>query len=189
MIKKRFYNAIVLILFFLAGASLNAQEKVLILPGKGVGELALGMKMKQVQKLLGKPLEKVKQEQEKNAYESSGYTPGDFIVFRNGFEVCWTYGNNKADYPVFKVYFKDKKVCYIVLSGVDFGAVRASIFTTQGNVGFNSRKEDMKKEFGEPGRFVSMANYEGEFIYENKGISFVVEKDGRLISLDIYPAK
>jgi translation elongation factor P/translation initiation factor 5A len=110
-------------------------------------------------------------------------------VFRLGFDKCATYANNKADYPVFKVYFKNNRVCYIVLSGAAFGSVRAGYFVTKDNIGFNSKKAEVLKAHGEGYRFLDMANYDGEYIYEKQGISFVVENDEGIISMDIFPAQ
>jgi hypothetical protein len=175
------------LLLLLLGASVYAQDKVLITPGSGVGELKIGMKMKAVKKLLGREEHSVNEKEERKAFVNAGYAPSDFLVFKLGFDKCLTYANNKADYPVFKVYFKKKKVCYIVISGADFGSVRASRFTTGANVGFNSKKEDLLRGYGQPQRVNAMAGYDGEYVYEKLGFSAVVEKDGSIISMDIFP--
>ena len=164
------------------------QSESLIAPGKGVGELYIGMKYKAVQKLMGKPEDKNTEKEERSDFVSSGYQPDDFLVFRSGFDECCTYPyNNKCEYPVFKIYFRKKKVCYIVISGAGYGSVRAGRFVTRGNTGFNSNKEDMLKEFGKENHFNQMANYDGEYVYYANGISFVIQKDGSIISMDIFP--
>jgi hypothetical protein len=182
-------RSVALLLALLFSSTLIAQDKIIIEPGKGVGKLLIGMKYSKVKKLLGSPMSTETDEQERESFKNGGYEPDDFLVFRLGFDKCCTYGNNKQDYPVFKVYFKKGKVCYIVLSGASFGSVRAGIFVTADGLGFNSKKEDLLKSMGNAERYVKMANYDGEYGYDKKGISFVVENDGSIISMDIFPAK
>src|ERR1043166_569609 len=120
-------------------SALFAQDKILIEPGRGVGKLVIGMKLSKVKKLLGAPLEKKDVTVERDAFVKAGYEPNDFLVFKSGFDECWEYGNNKEDYPVFKIYLKKRRVCYVVLGDVPFGSVRAGIFVMADGLGFNSK--------------------------------------------------
>ncbi|HEY6162068.1 MAG TPA: hypothetical protein VI112_12625, partial [Bacteroidia bacterium] len=79
------------LLFFFLLASLNAfhaQEKTpLILPGKGISEVTIGMKMSEVEKVLGRPNGKYSFKEEKKGYLNFGYDPNDYLVFKNGFDL------------------------------------------------------------------------------------------------------
>ncbi|HEY6162254.1 MAG TPA: hypothetical protein VI112_13560, partial [Bacteroidia bacterium] len=92
-------------------------------------------------------------------------------------------------YPVFKIYYKRKKVCYIILTSAGYDNAIARNFRTDRGAGLRAEKSEVIKAFGDPTRINKMDNYEGEYMYEKDGISFVVEKDGTVISIDIFPPK
>ena len=191
MIMKKSRFLFFFLLLTSAGV-MYAQEKIpLIRPGQGISEVLIGMKMSEVERILGKPNGKYSFKEEKRGYVNFGYDPNDYLVFRNGFDLVCTYDNssNKAGYPVFKIYYKKKKVCYIILSAAGYDNAAARNFKTDRGPGLRAEKAEVLKAFGDPTRVNKMEGYDGEYVYEKDGISFVVEKDGTVISIDIFPPK
>lgn len=157
-----------------------------LIPGKGMGELTLGMEFSKVVDVLGPQPKSDKNETDERAeLEKWGYTPDNWIPFKKHFDRVYMYNDEiTAKYPVFKIFVKDDKVCGMILSTQNKCATNP---LTKDGVGLKATKDKLLKVMGEPTRKVPMEHYDSEYFYDDKGISFVVDDQGLVCSLDVFP--
>ena len=153
-----------------------------IVPGVGVGDLQLGISKEQVLNLIGTSYDARDYVEEREIYNGSRYPTDDMIQFIIGFDEVFVY-NTPQKYPVFKLYFKNDELVYIILTTYTTGQEMWNNLTLE-NSGFRYLDEmnTVLDYYGPEDVFMDDINYDGFFIYWSRGIEFCFdEKELRVI--------
>lgn len=157
-----------------------------IIPGHGVHEITLGQSMELVTQIMGEPARRISNEEETASYKRFGYATDHQILFTTHFDICYTYTSpsNQSIHPIFKVYFKDKKVVYIVLSAYPYAKL-SKYAVIDLELRFYANQRDMKDILGL--NCISYLEPHGYkvFAYMDKGITLVF-KENELVTITIY---
>jgi hypothetical protein len=156
----------------------------LVMPGVGVADVKLGATPEAVERTLGQPASKVSFADEKEQWENFRYDLSKELPFVLGFDELWTYKPvaGPSQVPIWKVYFKDRKVNFIVVSGYVFS--RYGQAAIKNGIGLNASAEQVKKAFpggaayDDPGGSQNLS-------HENLGVTFVLG-EGRVRVMQIY---
>jgi hypothetical protein len=156
----------------------------LVVPGAGVAGVNLGATPETVERTLGRPASKASFADEKEQWENFRYDLSKELPFVLGFDELWTYKPvaGPSQVPIWKVYFKGRKVNFIVVSSYVFP--RYGQAATKGGIGLTSSAEQVKKAFpggtayDDPGGSQNLT-------YEDRGVTFVLG-EGRVRVMQIY---
>ncbi len=162
------------IFIFAFQQSIFSQDKFEIIPGKSVGAIKIGQNKDSVLKyVLAKYTEKTFLEEKKNFADSDLEVSPQFVL---GFDKVITFEDFPV-YQVFKVYFKQDSLNYIMLTSYGFGSEKTiKKYKTDKKVGFNDDPKKVIKIYGEPEKIVTLTD-EIDYIYWSKGIEFVIEEN------------
>ncbi len=151
-----------------------------ITPGKGVGELVLGISTEKAIEILGMPEKSRSYEQEQ--YEEVvkfGKNISQELCYNTHYDRVFKYNNDcdaKVDYPVYKLYFRNNQLVYMVLTSYGYDDVFYNKFTAgSNNISFHSSGEKIKKTMGYPE--IIQERYVGEYLYMQRGIDFLTENN------------
>ena len=155
-----------------------------VVPGVGVAGINLGATPEAVAKMLGPPAAKISFADEKQQWENFRYDLSKELPFVQGFDELWTYqptitGSSQA--PIWKIYFKDRKANFIVVSDFIFKNGRAA---AQDGVGLGSSSAQVRKVFT-GGSARSDPGGSDNLVYDDRGVTFVLQED-RVRVIQIY---
>lgn len=150
-----------------------------ITPGKGVGELVLGISTEKAIELLGLPDKSRSYEQEQDEeVVKFGKNISQEICYNTHYDRVFKYKNDcdaQVNYPVYKLYFRNNQLVYMVLTSYGYDDALYSKFTAGSNISFHSTPEKIKKAMGHPE--VMEERYVGEYMFMQKGIDFITENN------------
>lgn len=181
---KNFAALIILTAVFSAATAQNkskvtAISNTQITPGRGVGELVLGISTEKVIELLGLPEKSRSYEQEQNEeVVKFGKNISQDICYNTHYDRVFKYKNDcnaQIDYPVYKLYFRNNQLVYMVLTSYGYNDAVYSKFTAGNNISFHSPAEKIKKDMGHPE--VMEERYVGEYMFMQSGIDFITENN------------
>lgn len=161
-----------------------------MIPGRGIGELRLGMPMKTFADALGDPYKTRTYQDERAEALRDKTNPDELRVFQKKFDTCNYYScHADSTLPVFKVYFNDSKLAvYMQLTDVYAKNLKDNDFITPEGVDFSSTKEKVILALGAPNRMRNDKSGDVVFSYDPKGVSVSIKPDNKGISfIDIYP--
>ena len=151
-------------------------------PGQGVGNAMIGMSIKALSKLLGEPISSSTYESEKQSWKNSGYDTDKEFVYDISWEKVYIFEDNNP-FGIWKVYAKDDTATIFSIS----------TFISNTSVFNNIYLPNKLRFFNDTTRLVACMgndytkgnNKQREFIYLNKGITFLV-LDLKLTNVFIY---
>ncbi len=186
-IKTMCKNLVLIIVLTAISAAAFAQQVTKIVPGKGVGELVLGITTEKAIQLLGAP-EKSRTYEQEQAEEvvKFGKNISQELCYNTHYDQVLKYKNDcdsKIDYPVYKLYFRENKLVYMVLTSYGYDDALYSKFTTANNIKFHTQPVKIKNTMGYPE--ISEDRYVGEYLYMQRGIDFLTENN-ELRAMFIY---
>jgi hypothetical protein len=128
---------IILCLFFSIG--LIAQSKSnMIVPGKGVGKLKLGISKKRALNIVGVPtIREGYDEAVKNIFEIKS-NPYNWVPFQTGFDSLFTYSVGSESFPVHSLYLKNDTLIAFSLSAFSYKKWWIEKFSVNEKVYFNN---------------------------------------------------
>jgi len=150
-----------------------------IIPGKGVGELVLGISTEKAIELLGMPEKSRNYEQEQ--YEEVvkfGKNISQELCYNTHYDRVFKYNNTcdaHIDYPVYKLYFRNNQLVYMVLTSYGYDDAIYSKFTAGNGISFHQSGEKIKSKMGYPE--IIQEHYVGEYLYMQRGIDFLTENN------------
>jgi hypothetical protein len=150
-----------------------------VTPGKGVGELVLGISTEKAIELLGVPEKSnnYEQEQEQEVVKF-GKNVSQELCYNTHYDRVFKYKNDceaNIEYPVYKLYFRNNHLVYIVLTSYGYDDALYSKFTAGNNIGFHSSGQKIKSAMGHPE--IIQEKYVGEYLYLQNGIDFLTENN------------
>lgn len=151
----------------------------LINPGKGIGNINLGLTYTNVVDVMGQPLERRPLEQEKQGLLSRKLTPKKELPFFIDFDYVaeFNYSNNRTQYPIYTLYFKQDTLVYIVLSSYNYDLEKCRSLGINNEVFFGNGKEKLLKALGRSS-VVTKSGADTELHdYLDKGVSFFLQKN------------
>lgn len=159
-------------------AAAPARDMVEIIPGVGIGELKLGLSYEEVEPILGKPEKVITFGQSHNEYLRSGYDPSKLLVFHNDFDYEMTYNSEEtaSHYPVYMLYFKQDRLCHIVLSIYRYDS-KLDPFLIDDRLGFHCSKTEMEEVLGTNYFYYKRKVHSDKFCYLDKGITVILDSD------------
>ena len=153
--------------------------ETIITPGIGIGQLSIGDMSSHVAEVMGKHKRKISYLEEKQSWEGFGFNTDKELIFNIGFDYSLEYNehNNKTDYPIWKIYFKNDKVVCITISSFIYDIYDNTKYRKIGippHCNFLGSKNDMTKTLGEDFfEYVDSAKDVNCF-YFDKGVSIVL---------------
>ncbi len=176
---KNLILIIVLAAVSTAAFAQSAVKSTKIIPGKGVGELVLGISTEKAIALLGKP-EKSRsyEEEQRDEVVKFGKNISQELCYNTHYDRVFKYKNDcdaKIDYPVYKLYFRDNKLVYMVLTSYGYDDALYSKFTASNNIAFHNTGQKIKSSFGYPE--IIEERIVGEYLYMQRGIDFLTENN------------
>ncbi len=161
-----------------------------IIPGKGIDKLKLGMPYSDVVNILGNFKETRKLSASKHIYKNSGYDSEKLLFYYVGSDIELEYDQSTISqlnpYPVFKVFFKDSKLVYIILSNYVHDSPSSLRFAINKQLRFLDSKEKMLKVMGENFYKDVMKGYDGDYYYFDKGISFILDDEQKIQVINLF---
>jgi hypothetical protein len=156
----------------------------------GLGRLHIGQPIDEVRSLLGPETELLSEETDREGWQEQGYDPDEELMFLIGFDalLVWNEPPEGADLPVWKVYAREGRVVYIVLSSFTAAEMDVS------RVGFSPscfmrRKADPMEAACGPGYLHEQDEEHGHesYHYLDRGLT-VITVDGEIRVFNIYGA-
>lgn len=150
-----------------------------VIPGKGVGELVLGISTEKAIEILGVPEKSLDYDQEQfQEVVKFGKNISQELCYNTHYDRVFKYKNDcnaKIDYPVYKLYFRKNQLVYIVLTSYGYDDLLYNKFTALNKIGFYSSGEKIKSVLGHPE--INEERYVGEYLYMKRGIDFITENN------------
>jgi hypothetical protein len=165
-----------------------SQTKTTIIPGKGTGELMMGMSAEHVKGIIRANTQMRDISEEKAAFLAGGYSIDKVSQFKIGFDSCMVVSNCE-NYPIFKIYFRNNKLVYITLSSYVSPDELTATFELDKGVPFHATKEEFTKAYGQPEEFRDMKGYDGCLIYWKDGLEVIFENDKLMVISIFEPMK
>ncbi len=181
---KNLAALVVLTAVFSAATAQNTSKATAIsytqvTPGKGVGELVLGISTEKAIALLGFPEKSRSYEQEQNEeVVKFGKNVSQELCYNTHYDRVFKYKNDceaNIEYPVYKLYFRNNQLVYIVLTSYGYDNELYSKFTANNNISFHSSGQKIKTAMGYPE--IMQEKYVGEYLYLQSGIDFLTENN------------
>ena len=181
---KNLVALVVLTAVFTAASAQNKSKSTAIsytkvTPGKGVGELVLGISTEKAIELLGLPEKSRSYEQEQNEeVVKFGKNVSQELCYNTHYDRVFKYKNDcdaTIEYPVYKLYFRNNQLVYMVLTSYGYDDALYSKFTAGNNISFHSSGQKIKTGMGHPE--IMQEKYVGEYLYLQSGIDFLTENN------------
>lgn len=157
----------------------NATSIPTINAGRCIGDLYIGLDKKRALSVMGSEGRERSFDEEFSIVADFGYKPEEHAQFIIGFDSLWEYKESDSIHlPIFKIFFKEDKIVYIIISSYGsqlFDYERCKRIITERGLAFGDSIEKMKKLYGEEFLRYNFGQYDGDFIYEEEGISFVFQ--------------
>jgi len=181
---KNIAGILVLFLFSLSAFAQQRTKATLIsytqiVPGKGVGELVLGISTEKAIAILGEP-EKSRSYEEEQFEEvvKFGKNISQELCYNTHYDRVFKYKNDcdaRIDYPVYKLYFRNNELVYMVLTSYGYDNAFYGQFTAGKNISFHNTGKKIKDAMGYPE--IIQERYVGEYLYMQRGIDFLTENN------------
>jgi hypothetical protein len=167
---------------FLPGHGLAQTVK----PGKGYDLIMLGDNLSKITQTMGEPTAITDVKQEKKNYQDGGYDPKSELPFFLKFDQVYDYWGEAKDNPVFKIYFREEKVVYIIISSyVCTEEVSTSTSTPQA-VRLLDPAGVLDAAYGKPDVQRTNGNEIQDWYYLSRGLGAAVE-DSRVVVFELFP--
>lgn len=144
-----------------------------------VGKIYIGQPYEETVQILGAPYKRESYNEIYDGYKKFGYNPEKILVFYLGFDFATEYDDetNRSEIPIYKLYFKDGKVHYIIFSSYTYGGL-VNVYEWNGFKIFSERAA-LFKRLGRDYYFEDFSpnEYDGKYFYFDKGISLISEKN------------
>ncbi|NOT51247.1 MAG: hypothetical protein HOP10_08210 [Chitinophagaceae bacterium] len=169
----RIITALLVPLFFCSIA--KAQYNVT--PGKGIDKVQLGMPVKDILSIIGKPTEIITYEAEKKAWQGFRYDVTTTLVFTIPFDHVYIFDNAANPYAIWKIYTRNDSAVIFNQSSYQSGETIAKKITINNDLRFFDDSLAVKRMFGDnfEKKIDEMNNT--HVIYKDKGIFFIVNEN------------
>jgi len=126
-------------------------------------------------------------EEEIIEYKASGLSTDDILLFEIGFdEVCEF--SKLTSYPIFKLYFKEERLCYIVFSNYRINSKYYQDWELDNGVRFMDSQETVLDKMGKYESFERLQGYDGIWKYHQKGLELIFDEN-KLRTIHFFEAK
>lgn len=171
--------AIILSVLIFSQVSAQSTSQTQIIPGKGIGELLLGISSEKAIEILGQP-EKSRNYQQEQDEEvvKFGKNVSLELCYNTHYDRVLKYKNTaeaNIKYPVYKLYFRNNKLVYMVLTSYGYNTAVYEKLKIKNNLKFHNSGEAIKKSMGYPE--ITQERYVGEYLYMQNGIDFLTEQN------------
>jgi hypothetical protein len=162
-----------------ASSPAHAKEEnspvAVVTPGVGVSNVRLGASPQALERILGRPDQRIPYAEEKQIWEKYGYDTSRDLPFIVGFDEVWTYtpASGGARIPVWKVYFKANKINIIIVSSYVFPDGRAAL---ENGVGLGSTANNARNAMPDPSTSTDARN-NYHMDYDDRGVGFLLRED------------
>ena len=145
------------------------------IPGYGVSPIELGDSNSSVINKLGNYDRKVSYSTEHKRWIDYGYNTDKELPFYIGFDYLYEYGptSNKSDAPIWKVYFKNNKVVYIVLTSFAYDTAATRRTGVDSNCLFYQSERNVNSCLGNDYFYFLDEAKNGNYMYLTKGLVFI----------------
>ena len=144
-----------------------------------VGNIYIGQPYEETVQILGAPFKRETYSEIYFNYKQFGFNPEKILVFYLEFDYAIEYDQetNIGSDPIYKIFFKDNKVQYIIFSSYIYEGL-IDIYEWNDVQIFSERKK-LLKQFGEGYEYedFSPKDYDGEYCYFEKGVSLISKKE------------
>jgi hypothetical protein len=169
----------------------DPEEKPSELPDdaiRGMGDIYIGQKVDEVRRLLGPEDSSATADDERSAWQSSGYEPEEGLIFLIGFDHVLVYESPKTDanFPFWKIYTRDNRVVFIILTSYGFETMSLDRVGFPPSCFMLGDEKGIAATFGS--RFLLVKDDEHgheTYHYLDRGIS-VITSEGQIRVFDIY---
>lgn len=163
--------------------------------GVGVGKILLGMTYEEVEDILQvKPVGENNFKDAWKAFEACcDYNPNNLLMFQIGFDRELEYEESEGMfYPIYKLYFLNNQLVYIILSTYVHPPEVYNIFSCEENIGFGSSIEEIENVFGKHDEIDISKHtqewYDGSFRYMSQGITFTLSEN-KTVAITLFLVK
>ncbi|MCC5944390.1 MAG: hypothetical protein JJT94_05600 [Bernardetiaceae bacterium] len=138
----------------------------------------LGLSPKQMATIIGQPVAVRQPKDVVENYLMLDINPDTRLLMHSEFDKQMEYSplNNRKDYPVFTVYYKNDKAVYIIFSSYIYPLHRLENIYIKKHMAFGNIAT-LLNAIGENYEYAPINNYDGEYLYLQKGISLISEND------------
>jgi hypothetical protein len=145
--------------------------------GEGIDNIILGEHKSVVLKGFTKSAYTVRTfHEEAEEYEYSGYSIKKMRVFQMGFDEAYMFKNLKK-YPIFKMYFKDEKLMFIIFSSYSVKENVYQSFELDNHVRFLDSLETVLQKMGKYEKHEKFREYDCLLKYHKKGLELIFDED------------
>lgn len=174
-----------LTIFFCCCAAVGFAQHQAI-PSVGIGNVKIGMPVKDIISIIGKPLGQVSREEEKQAWESAGYHTSSEMVFELSWDKVYSFGDDHP-YAIWKIYSRNDTAVLFNMSRFGISQKITSAIIVPGGLGFYNDSTAIIRCLGNDFRKGSGHNNYDEYIYRHKGIKCIVD-DNQLCNILLFKA-
>lgn len=156
-------------------ATLAAQYSVT--PGTGIDKAMLGMPVKDIIKIIGKPSSIVSYEKEKADWQGFGYDVSNKLVFSIEFDHVYIFNNAANQYAIWKIYTRNDSAVIFNQSSYQSAKSITEKITVNRHLRFYDDSMAVKKMFG--GNYIKYTDERknNHVIYKDSGILFIVNEN------------
>lgn len=145
--------------------------------GEGIDNIILGKHKSVVVKGLTKNIHVVRTfHEEAKEYEYSGYSIKKILVFQMGFDEVYEFKNLRK-YPIFKMYFKDEKLIFIIFSSYSVKENVYQNFELDNHVQFLDSLETVLQKMGKYEKHEKLEGYDWLLKYPKQGLELIFDED------------
>lgn len=148
-----------------------------VTPGSGLASLKIGDPESSITQLLGEPNSVTDSKTEAQNYKESNYNPKKELVFFLGFDKVYDYWSEGKEIPVFKVYCKAGKICFIIISAYITTESVSRGVSTPNALHFNDRPAAYEEAWGNPDLITRDVGMIQDWMYMEKGINVAFEDE------------
>jgi hypothetical protein len=173
-----------------AVATAPPEEAPAAAPGSivGMGDVRVGQPIAEVRRILGHETQVVHRDEEAQIFRDAGYDPDKSLVFLLGFDTLHVYDTPppRATLPFWKIYARDNKVVFIVLSSFTSGDMKVERVGFPPSCFMLAGAATIARTFGQGYLRVNDAEHGHEtYHYLDRGISIIVV-GGQVRVFNIY---
>lgn len=148
--------------------------------GKSIGDIYLGDSIEKISGYMKATGNRSDYQTEFDVFDNFGYKPLEYLQFHIGFDYVQVFeeADNPA-YPIFKLYFKNDALVFMIITsyGSDiFNLDACRRMFTEKNIAFGASMSELIQIYGNNYAKHVYGSYDGDFIYPELGISFIVDE-------------
>lgn len=153
------------------------QAQYNVIPGAGIDKVQLGMPVKDILAIIGKPTEVVTYEAERIAWQKHRYDVTTTLVFTIPFDHVYIFNNATNPYAIWKMYTRNDTAVIFNQSSYQSGEEFTKKITINNALRFYDDSLAVKRMFGD--NFEKKIDETGNthVIYKEKGIFFIVNEN------------